>query len=356
MSDIRKEKSRFIITLDSGKQTYFDFADGKIYGISGKVNKKFNNNAMQTIRKESDKDFLAWYFTEISQSWSEYRANEWALEMVETIYTLFANKYSKSTLITIAEYCYATDYLLDKNGVKTISETLTRNNEKAINARYDWGNEFADEMNKTQFSDLPVVVVDLINAIRIHDDNKKMRKILIKDAEKIAFRMEHENWLGTVNHSMSTLIQYLFRYLKLCEIVKKEPTYKNLFLQLGYLDKEKELMQDQLNAEYQLNAPLFFENEKFITIIPTTATEFKDEADAQSNCVFRLYYPRVSERETHIVFIRKKSDIAKSYITCEVDNHGNIIQYLTRFNYAVKDVDALEFQQEYQSFLSNRFE
>lgn len=86
-----------------------------------------------------------------------------------------------------------------------------------------------------------------------------------------------------------------------------------------------------------LNAPLFFEDENFTVLIPTTA----NEADYQDNCVFRLYYPRVKDCSTHVVFIRKKSDIDTPYITCEVNNCGNIIQYLTRFN---RDDDAKAFK------------
>ena len=33
---VEKIKNLFVVTLDDGRQTYFDFADGNIYGVSGK--------------------------------------------------------------------------------------------------------------------------------------------------------------------------------------------------------------------------------------------------------------------------------------------------------------------------------
>ena len=94
-----------------------------------------------------------------------------------------------------------------------------------------------------------------------------------------------------------------------------------------------------------------YEDENFTILIPTTADEFKKEADYQQNCVFRLYYPRVKDCSTHVVFIRKKSDINTPYITCEVSNCGDIIQYLARFN---RDV-AKAFKVAYQKFLHEHF-
>lgn len=351
MSEIRKEKSRFIITLDDGKQTYFDFADGKIYGVSGKENIKFSNKAMQILKSNANKNFLAWYFDEITHSYDISNAKNWSVDMVETIFSLFADKYPCNTLITIAYYCYNNHYILDSKGIKAISETLKRNNEIAENAHNIWDYTFSREMDITLFPDFSAQMLELLR----NCSAKKTRETIIKDAKKIDFRMEHENWLGTVNQSPLTLAGILGRYINLCNILKKEPTYKNLFLQLGYLEKEKELMQEQIIAEYQFNAPLFFEDETFITVIPTTAKEFQDEADAQSNCVFRMYYPRVKNGTTHIVFIRKKSEIDTPYITCEVDNNGKIIQYLTRFNAKVSNADALNFKANYQTFLSQKF-
>lgn len=114
-------------------------------------------------------------------------------------------------------------------------------------------------------------------------------------------------------------------------------------------------MTDKMCIEYQKNAPLFFENEDFIVLIPTTAKEFKEEADHQQNCVFRLYYPHVKECKTHVVFIRKKADIDTPYITCEVNNHGSIIQYLTKCNQNVTEDSAKAFKAAYQNYLYKHF-
>ena len=34
---VEKIKNLFVVTLDDGKKTYFNFIDGNIYGVSGKI-------------------------------------------------------------------------------------------------------------------------------------------------------------------------------------------------------------------------------------------------------------------------------------------------------------------------------
>ena len=92
--------------------------------------------------------------------------------------------------------------------------------------------------------------------------------------------------------------------------------------------------------------------------MPTVAKEFEAEANYQQNCVYRVYYPKVLNHKTHIVFIRRKTEPEKPYITCEVNNYGQIAQYLTRFNERVKlETDELGFQFKaiYANYLSEHF-
>lgn len=61
---VEKIKNLFVVTLDDGKKTYFDFVDGKIYGVSGKVVQNFNAEAKKILKSEQDDNFLAMYFYE----------------------------------------------------------------------------------------------------------------------------------------------------------------------------------------------------------------------------------------------------------------------------------------------------
>lgn len=324
MSMVEKKKHLFVVTLDNGKKTYFDFVGHNIYGVSGKVVQNFNTEAKRILKSKEDDNFLAMYFYERTLTWPcRDTLKRWPISLVETIYSLYGNRYSVKVLSGIAEFCYKKNFKLER---------------KIIEISYSY---------------LPAVVIPFIS----HADTNEMRNYIVEDAKKIAFRYEHENWdyLDVEHYGDMHVYRCVYRYIQLCNLLHHERTYKNLYQSICMMEKEKSLMDDKLCLEYQKNAPLFFEDENFTILIPTTADEFKKEADYQQNCVFRLYCPRVKDCSTHVVFIRKKSDIDTPYITCEVSNCGNIIQYLTRFNCYVTDDDALAFKVAYQEFLHEHF-
>jgi IS1 family transposase len=86
-------------------------------------------------------------------------------------------------------------------------------------------------------------------------------------------------------------------------------------------------------------------------VIPTTREEFHHEAEYQSNCVERMYLPKVLRNETNVVFIRRDDEPNLPYITCEVYK-GQIWQYLTRFNNSPREEIAEEFKNAYTRHLN----
>lgn len=77
---------------------------------------------------------------------------------------------------------------------------------------------------------------------------------------------------------------------------------------------------------------LYFEDDTYICHPLITVKDFEDEAKQQANCVLRQYLTPTARGETHIVSIRYKNSPDKSLITCEIDNNGNIKQYLHAYN------------------------
>lgn len=353
MSMVEKVKNLFVVTLENGKQTYFDFADGNIYGVSGKVIKGFNTEAKKILKSEQNENFLAMYFYERTLTYPFYTGmKNWPTALVETLYSLYASRYSVDTLGRIAEFCYENNFKLDKNGVKALTKALADMEDDNGELRYLSSYLLRNKITEISYNYLPEKIIPLISIA-----NTEMKKYLVEDAQKIAFRYEHENWdcLNEEFYGDKYIYSYVRRYIQLCNLLHHERTYKNLYQSICMMEKEKSLMTDKLCIEYQKNAPLFFEDENFTVLIPTTADEFKEEADYQQNCVFRLYYPKVRACSTHVVFIRKKSDINTPYITCEITDCGNIIQYLTRFNHEVEDNDAKAFKVAYQKYLHEHF-
>lgn len=129
--------------------------------------------------------------------------------------------------------------------------------------------------------------------------------------------------------------------------VKEKRVYE---LNKKKIDSQK-LYENQMNKKEILS----FEYENLEVIIPTSAEEFKEEAKQQSNCVARMYLPRVINGELNIVFIRKKEELNKSYITCEIRD-GYIYQYLTRFNQIPYEEEAIKFKKIYQEYLNENWE
>lgn len=350
MSMIEKNKNLFIITLDDGKQTYFNFADNTIYGLRGKPVQKFSPKAQKILEREEDNNFLAAYFVKREKTWCWYAGiADWSTGMVETIYSLYADKYPARVLCIIAEYCHVSNYKLDKKGVKTLTSALhSLEDDKGELVNFS-SYVLGTAINEIVYSYLPKKIINLIN--RVDSD---IRPYVIQDAEKIAFHYEHENW-DCLPLRDNHVYAYIERYIKLCNLLNHERTYRDLYLSICRMEKEKSLMEDELCIQYQKNAPLFFEDDNYTVLIPTTAKEFKKEADYQHNCVFRIYYPQVLDGKTHVVFIRKKSDIDTPYITCEVNNRGIIVQYLGKYNNYVTEKSATEFYTSYQHYLREHF-
>jgi hypothetical protein len=152
----------------------------------------------------------------------------------------------------------------------------------------------------------------------------------------------------------SNMLQTWYNYEM--DMYKKSEPKRNIltnFNIIKYLHEEftnthyDEMLMKHNNCDW-----LRFENETLIVVPLVSRMDFKNEADHQQNCVERLYMREVVKGDTHVVGIRKKSDVNTPYITCEVNNGGRIIQYLGRFNRIPQDASARAFQRQYQEHLT----
>lgn len=350
MNAIEKNKSRFIVNFGDGKQTYFDFANGVIYGASGKPVKSFCPEAKKILKENKENDFLARFLYEkmIVVSSNYGGLSYWKLGMVETIYSLYHDEYPVAILLAVAEFCYTRTFTLDSQNVKLLTEALSFFKGNDTRPDFVQARDIEQSIWRIKYGDFPAIY-NILPCL-----SPKTQNIVIEDIEKIAFRMEHEAW-ELLNDSFGSVAEHLCDYITLCNLLHKERTYKNLYLSICQMEKEKELMKNKLCADWQPKDKLFYENEDFTIVIPTTADEFRFEADCQHNCVFRSYFSEVTEHQTHIVFVRKKEKPNKPYITCEVSNDGKIIQYLAQFNAQPKDASAQKFAKEYSEFLRKQF-
>lgn len=131
-------------------------------------------------------------------------------------------------------------------------------------------------------------------------------------------------------------------FIARCQVLKDYVTWKNNALN-ELLAAAQEPMKDKLS----------FEDDNFIVIVPTTSDEFVQEANAQNNCVNSWYKEKVANKETHVVFVRKKNNPSKSYITCEVNNNGYIKQFLLANNKHCYNTLEVNFCDIYQKHLNS---
>lgn len=64
----------------------------------------------------------------------------------------------------------------------------------------------------------------------------------------------------------------------------------------------------------------------YILKVPLNVEDLIDEGKQQNNCVGSFYNKDIANGETKIIFIRKKDKPNKSYITCQLNKLGKIIQ------------------------------
>lgn len=359
MSSVRKEKSKFIITLDNGKETYFDFADECYYGLNGRKVKGFNKEAVKYLLErfyawkpatQREIDFLVDYF--YCKESDTPRGNI-SPNIIESVYSIYSPKYrDKNILFAIAYTSFKLWGSFTKQTYKIINASL---NELSKQGTRISDFSLRQEAVKQLYPELPNPIREIILA---NDFDPKVKETIILDKEKIAFRYEHDCWGNLMEYGDSYLFgskKLLCRYVELCNYLHKERTYKDLIGSVGKMTKEADLLLAETVENYQSIKSLYFDNDRFTVVVPTTAEEFQAEAAYQQNCVFTTYYPRVLKHKTHIVFIRRKDEIGLPYITCEVDNKGTIKQYLARYNDSVVNELALQFIEEYQKFLTENF-
>lgn len=110
---------------------------------------------------------------------------------------------------------------------------------------------------------------------------------------------------------------------------------------------------DKILAKNNDKPFLYFQSGEYEARPILSRENFHREAEAQHNCVERLYMPKVINGETYIVTVRKVNDPDTSLITCEVSLSGKIVQYLGCCNRNVTDPAQKKFYKEFQNHLKS---
>lgn len=178
-----------------------------------------------------------------------------------------------------------------------------------------------------------------------------------EDIQCFAYFLSRGAWdfFGSRNYMRS----YLHELWNWCNMLDKPMEKSDFYRQYintkrTYEQRKNELLDAGIRKNQLARKALAFEDDTFEVVIPTTNAELVTEGENQHNCVGG-YGRQVAEGNQYVVFIRRKSDPTKAYITCDIYTDGTINQYLTKYNRGVSADDAKEFYRAYQNHLSTHW-
>lgn len=210
-------------------------------------------------------------------------------EISEKIYEIMSDRWEYSLCLA---YNDAHKIMTDENFDINIFNTLTKNQLKFI-ITYELIRRFDGLKNA-------LAVVSMID---------KFALIQIKNYEQVPYdsmvntlkEMHDLNWLSNVNTNHS--------------FKANEEVFD------AYKHREKNrILAEKLQKLNFLNG-LEVDN-KYVIVVPQTIEDLVSEGHQQNNCVGHYYNNSIITGENNIYFIRNKSNINKSYITCRFNNRN----------------------------------
>lgn len=84
------------------------------------------------------------------------------------------------------------------------------------------------------------------------------------------------------------------------------------------------------------------EDKELQIVIPTCKKDFTVEGQQNHNCVGGIYFDKVVEKRSVVVFLRKKEDLKQSFCTVEFDTKGNVLQNRAKYNHQAPE-EAVAF-------------
>lgn len=163
--------------------------------------------------------------------------------------------------------------------------------------------------------------------------------------------------------SVSTAFRFIDELFEIAAIIDYEVVKKDFFRQYImvreiYDTNKIKFNNKKLFEQYAKHSHIWnYQNDEFFIKIPSSVEDFRKEAEDQHNCLYRGSYIRqVLSGETNIIFIRRKSEPEKSFITCEITPDGTICQYFLKRNAAPwPDTPEAVFRRELEKFIEENW-
>lgn len=387
-----REKNMVYFQPETSNKAYgFDINTGVFYGLKGAPIKTAPAGFFDFLSQEYENgtaDFILRFMYEVHtgnayrvvQDYSPRRINDMSryanrfnlLDKLQNIgYTGLAN---------YRAFCIDDlDFLDKKQNFKAFAKALKENNRLTI---VEYRNQYEADMFKKalgsiadnpHFTDnMAKYVKEYLYEEKVFSNNSKLTEEELScavyylihglwDFHYNAFHLDRDdetNYTHSYNYEITGKLVDFFTYCRALHIQPKKDNFFKQAIEVGGMYKlnKARIDNEKIQSAYaEVKTKLLYENDEYQIVIPENTEDFRAEADAQHNCVYRLYMKEVTAGHTYVVFVRKKDAPENSYITCEVNKSGYIQQYLLRYNQRPIDSNDTAFKKEYQNWLNKQF-
>lgn len=336
MANLVKEKNFLIFTNNKGNVYRFDISSGIMYSTKGKPMASQPDGLVSYMRNHNDQSMLV-YFMYYQHEWHNTKYNDFSklLKGLSLCDRLDSIGYNRRESLSISEIEYLDKYF------KHFAKALKENNE--LRTR-----EFITAMQKQVFFDELNIKIDdyyteeILNLVYYFYRNFAENKYDIKTYRLMAYYLSRGVYTflkdSPIAYYDSSKRDMFEEYFEMCKVIGYEPTKDDFFKQYimvkkTYWANKKQYDSEKIQKHYELHSNIWdFETDDLFIYVPTCSDDFAEEGKQQNNCVYTMYLDKVLRGETNVLFIRKKSEPNKSYITCEVTNSGYINQYYYKGN------------------------
>ena len=384
---LKKEKNFIIFEREDNKVYKLDINKGQWYGLKGQelssVPPLFRTALVQyngdNILIKCLRETVNWNYRSCKSATTEYAENLVMLDMLINFLATIGKELSV-TYVSNNEI----GYLIDSEGLKKygkeLKTELAKNESKYIGVRTVYHTIQEIERNKNR------------KKYKLNEDdrtvlgyNEEWLNRFIKDVMCCKnYYPKATEWILTNSNTLNKAIYWYLRECQflphrmgcgdLCWVIENLMTFTEPFGKtINDIDKHHFTEQYiQWKRDYEANkdkfeneklakidySKWFFEDEEYITVFPKTKQDFITEGQKQNNCVGG-YYNYVIENSRIVTFIRKKSDIDKPLVTCDICNIDCGIPYINQFlkahnNYVRQSDGTLyEFYKKYTNYLQN---
>lgn len=335
--EYRKERNMFI-GMDNGKvKGQYDSNTGTFYGAKGTPIKStpaiFKDTVYSCIFTSHQ-----WIITHTADETRTRALTRW--EQLASL-GLYTNDHD---ILTNESYKFPA---LKKD----LAQYIRDNNDNCYNTRIQ--KQYDIEKNCPEYS---LLNTQFRNAVNEYIWNIYHWDIPNDWGVKALFRFQTED-MAYFFPSVWGLINEIIEYYHICQDMKQEPVItKNFIITIAhtkhiYENYKYEKMSELLKKHNDI-PELYYENDTYIVRPLLSREDFHAEAEAQSNCVERLYMEPVAQGRTHVVVIRKKSHPEKALVTCEITNDMCIRQYYAAYNRSPERAE-MQFKTELSQYLSS---